>query len=71
MVYCLKWSKMAFMFNSNEMERVESYKYVVFEFHATKNLAHITSQLARLCACLCCKTSIAFHELQMRSVANF
>ena len=33
------------MFNSNEVERVESYKYVVFEFHATKTLAHITSQL--------------------------
>ena len=29
-----------FMFNNNEVERVESYKYVGFEFHATKNLAH-------------------------------
>ena len=35
----------AFMFNSNEVERVESYKYLGFEFHATKNLAHGVSQL--------------------------
>ena len=27
------------------MERVESYKYLVFEFHATKNLAHDVSQV--------------------------
>ena len=35
----------AFVFNSNEVERVESYKYLGFEFHATKNLAHGVSQL--------------------------
>ncbi len=35
----------AFMFNSNEVERVESYKYLGFEFHATKSLAHGVSQL--------------------------
>ena len=35
----------AFVFNSNEVERVESYKYLGFEFHATKNLAHGVLQL--------------------------
>ncbi len=35
----------AFIFNGNEVERVESYKYLAFEFHATKNLAHSISQL--------------------------
>ena len=35
----------AFLFNSNEVERVESYKYLGVEFHATKNLAHGVSQL--------------------------
>ena len=28
-----------FIFNSSELERVESYKYLGFEFHAIKNLA--------------------------------
>ena len=35
----------AFMLNNNEVERVESYKYLGFELHATKNLAHGVSQL--------------------------
>ena len=35
----------AFIFNSNEVERVETYKYLGFEFHATKNLAHGVSHL--------------------------
>ena len=35
----------AFIFNSNEVERVETYKYLGFEFHAIKNLAHGVSQL--------------------------
>ncbi len=35
----------AFIFNSNEVERVETYKYLGFEFHATKNLAHGVLQL--------------------------
>ncbi len=35
----------AFIFNSNEVERVESCKYLGFEFHATKNAAHGVSQL--------------------------
>jgi len=35
----------AFMLNNNEVERVESYKYLGFEFHATKNLAHGVLQL--------------------------
>ncbi len=35
----------AFMFTGNEVERVESYKYLGFEFHATKNLARGVSQL--------------------------
>lgn len=35
----------AFLFNGNAVERVESYKYHGFEFHATKNLAHGVSQL--------------------------
>ncbi len=34
----------AFIFNSNEVERMESYKYLGFEFHATKSLAHGVSQ---------------------------
>ncbi len=39
----------AFVFNNNEfeVERVESYKYLGFEFHATKNLAHGTSLLQK------------------------
>lgn len=55
----------AFIFNSNEVERMETYKYLGFEFHATKNLAHGVSQL------FFCKESNAFHEPQMRSFANF
>ena len=35
----------AFMFNGNEVERVQSYKYLGFEFHATKSLAHGVSKL--------------------------
>jgi len=35
----------AFVFNNDEVERVESYKYLGFEFRATKNLAHGVSQL--------------------------
>ena len=35
----------AFKFNGNEVERVQSYKYFGFEFHATKTLAHGVSQL--------------------------
>ena len=33
------------MFNNNEVERVESYKYLEFEIYVTKNLAHGISQL--------------------------
>ena len=33
------------MFNGNEVERVQSYKYLGFEFHATKSLAHGVSKL--------------------------
>ena len=54
----------AFIFNSNEVERVESYKYLGFECNKT-------SGTRRLAACLFCKESNAFHELQMRSFANF
>ena len=36
----IKSCMQAFIFNSNEVERVESYKYIGFEFHATKSLAH-------------------------------
>ena len=32
-------------FNSNVVERVKSYKYLGFEFHVTKSLAHGVSQL--------------------------
>ncbi len=35
----------AFMFNNNEVERVQSYKYLGFEFHATKSLAYGVSKL--------------------------
>ena len=35
----------AFTFNGNEVERVQSYKYLGFEFHATKNLSHGVSKL--------------------------
>ena len=35
----------AFTFNGNEVERVQSYKYLGFEFHATKNLSHDVSKL--------------------------
>ncbi|KAL3132548.1 hypothetical protein ABBQ32_14236 [Trebouxia sp. C0010 RCD-2024] len=34
-----------FTFNGNEVERVQSYKYLGFEFHATKSLAHGVSKL--------------------------
>ena len=34
-----------FTFNGNEVERVQSYKYLGFEFHATKNLSHGVSKL--------------------------
>ncbi len=33
------------MFNSNEVERMESYKYLGFELHTTKILAHGVLQL--------------------------
>ncbi len=33
------------MFNSNEVERMESYKYLGFEMHTTKILAHGVLQL--------------------------
>ena len=35
----------AFTFNGNEAERVQSYKYLGFEFRATKNLSHGVSKL--------------------------
>ena len=35
----------AFTFNGNEVERVQSYKYLGFELHATKNLSHGVSKL--------------------------
>ena len=35
----------AFTFNGNEVERVQSYKYLGFEFHATENLSHGVSKL--------------------------
>ena len=35
----------AFTFNGNEVERVQSYKYLGFEFLATKKLAHGVSKL--------------------------
>ena len=35
----------AFTFNGNEVESVQSYKYLGFEFHATKNLSHGVSKL--------------------------
>ena len=35
----------AFTFNSSEVERVQSYKYLGFEFHATKALTHGVSKL--------------------------
>ena len=35
----------AFTFNGNEVECVQSYKYLGFEFHATKNLSHGVSKL--------------------------
>ena len=35
----------AFTFNGNEVERVQSYRYLGFEFHATKNLSHGVSKL--------------------------
>ena len=34
-----------FTFNGNEVEHVQSYKYLGFEFHATKNLSHGISKL--------------------------
>ena len=34
-----------FTFNGNEVERVQSYKYLGFKFHATKNLSHGVSKL--------------------------
>ena len=40
-----KAASQAFISNSNEVEQVESYKYLGFEFQATKNLAHSVSQL--------------------------
>ena len=52
----------AFVFNNNGVERVKSYKYLGFEFHATKNLAHGVSQLVSAA-----KKSDAFHEPQMAS----
>ena len=47
----------AFTFNGNEVERVQSYKYLGFEFHATKNLSHGVSKLV-----FCCQQSNACHE---------
>ena len=35
----------AFILSGSEMERVQSYKYLGFEFHATKNVAHGVSKL--------------------------
>ena len=35
----------AYTFNGNEVERIQSYKYLGFEFHATKNLSHGASKL--------------------------
>ena len=35
----------AFTFNGNEVERVQSYKYLGFEFHAIEKLAHGVSKL--------------------------
>ena len=35
----------AFTFNGNEVERIQSYKYLGFEFHATKNLSNGVSKL--------------------------
>ena len=35
----------AFTFNGIKVERVQSYKYLGFEFHATKNLSHGVSKL--------------------------
>ena len=35
----------AFTFNGNEVERVQSYKYLGFEFHATKNLSQLSPSL--------------------------
>ena len=34
-----------FTFNGEEVERVQSYKYLGFEFHATKNVSHGVSKL--------------------------
>ena len=53
----------AFTFNGDEVDRVQSYKYLGFGFHATKKLAHGVSELVsaankamhamnRRCACL-------------------
>ena len=36
----------AFKFNGNDVERVQSYKYLGFEFHVTKALTHGVSKLA-------------------------
>ena len=33
------------MFSGNEVEQAESYKYLRFEFHATKDVAHCVLQL--------------------------
>lgn len=35
----------ACFFNRNEVEHVQSYKYLGFEFHATKGFAHSVSKL--------------------------
>ena len=52
------------IFNSNKLDRVGSYKYLGFKFHATKNLAHRVSQLVS-------SAKKAMHPPQMRSFANF
>ena len=46
----------AFTFNDSEVERIQSYKYLGFELHATKNLFRC------LQACFCCQQSNACHE---------
>ena len=59
-------------FIGNEVKRVESYKYLGFGIHATRNLAHGVSP--RVAACLCCKNFLAFksnefYEPQMCSLS--
>ena len=54
----------AFTFNGNEAERVQSYKYLGFEFRATKNLSHGVSKLV-------VAANKAMHAMNCRKNAPF